>query len=454
MSTDLKSQLGEYGKYHEERQPPVTSAEIAAELTRPQEATPKPNYALRRATAALVAAAVVTALIAVPALLFGGPDEPETVMATEPLTEPEVSSTVPAVVESETFEGYAQVQSLEDGILVGLADGSIMRSDDEGERWTVWRQGVGLELLLVLADGRVLAVDNKDEYSDAYGPDSMVNGTPELHLYEPASDAWSVVQLPRPDLPFDDLKPASMDPNQATCPLGGLRSWVDGIDIAADESFAILGQQRVNAEGICSDSFDFVWTSQDLREWSIIPTIEIDGHLSRLLRFGGTWVGVGSERAGYVGGGGPLPRVWTSVDLTTWEERPLDLSALPGDASVFVTPKQATPMMGVSGSQLTLTDGLSLTLRVWRYRPGIEDLTSVEDLRTWLLAAGQEPDPDDDVTLEDSLEYLDVDFPVDAEEIHSLESYYSLREDYGTLILTSSDGYNWSAEYRPELILP
>lgn len=451
MKTDLRNQLSEYGKYHEEQQPRVGTEDIVSGLTRYRATAPKPNYALRRAMAALAAAAVVTAFIAVPALLLGGGEVSEPPLATEPLPEPDVATTAVTVAESTTpqIEGYAQVQSLEDGSLVGLINGSIWRSDDDGVSWTVWRQGGGIELLLILDDGRVVGVDNKNEYSEALGANSVVNGTPELHLYDPGSDSWEVVQLPRPDLPYDDLEPASMDPNDTTCPLGGLQSWVDGSDIAAGSTFAILGQQRLNADGICDESFDFIWTSEDLHSWSIIPSVGVDGHLSRLFWLDGTWVGVGSERAGYVGGGGPLPRVWTSTDLTAWEPRPLDLSSVPSDASVAISPENSNAMVGMDSSRLTLSDGASLELRVWRFRPGIEDLASVEDLRSWLVDAGQDPDLDDDFSLEDNLAYLDVDFPLDAEEIHTLEGYYSSQEDYGTLIMTSPDGYDWFAEYRP-----
>ncbi|MEX0796071.1 MAG: hypothetical protein WD274_05205 [Acidimicrobiia bacterium] len=451
MSTDLKSQLLEYGRYHEERQPPVTTEEIAAALTRSMATAPKPNYAMRRTIAALAAAAFVTAFIAVPALLFGGGEAPEPPLATEPLPEPDVATTAATVSESTTpqIEGYAQVQSLEDGTLVGLVSGSIWKSDDNGVSWTVWRQGGGIELLLVLDDGGVLGVDNKNDYSEALGPNSVVNGTPDLHVYDPGSDSWEVVELPRPDLPYDDLEPASMDPDDTTCPLGGLQSWVDGSDIAAGSSFAILGQHRLNADGICDDSFDFIWVSEDLHGWSIIPTVDVDGHISRLFWLDGAWVGVGSERAGYVGGGGPLPRVWTSTDLTAWEQRPLDLSSLPSDASVHISPENSNAMVGIDSSRLILSDGASIELRVWRFRPGIEDLTSVDDLRSWLVEAGKEPDLDDDFSLEDNLASLDVDFPLDAEEINTLKAFYSLHEDYGTLTLTSPDGSDWSAEYKP-----
>jgi hypothetical protein len=452
MTTDLRDQLSEYGKYHEEHQPGVATADIVAALTRSRATANKPNYALRRAMAALAAAAVVTALIAVPALLFGGGEVADPPPATEPLPEPDTATTVATTVVDITtpqIEGYAQVQSLEDGTLVGLVNGSIWRSDDEGVSWTMWRQGGGIELLLVLDDGRVLGVDNKNAYSEALGPNSVVNGTPDLHVFVPASQTWNVVELPRPDLPLDDLKPATMDPNDTTCPLGGLQSWVDRSDIAAGGNFAILGQHRLNADGICDDAFEFIWISEDLLDWTIIPSIDIEGHISRLFALDGTWVGIGSERAGYVGGGGPLPRVWTSTDLEVWEERSLDLSSLPEGASVYIGPENSNAMVGINSSRLTLTEDASLELRVWRYRPGIEDLTSVEELRAWLVDAGEDPDLDDDFSLEDNLESLDVDFPVDAEEIKTLRSYYSLHEDYGTLILSSSDGVSWLAEYRP-----
>ena len=94
--------------------------------------------------------------------------------------------------------------------------------------------------------------------------------------------------------------------------------------------------------------------------------------------------------------------------------------------------------------------GLSLTFPVERYRPGPDQsITDIERLRRWRLDAGLPESPVGDMTLEETLEFDGITFPLDADEIRSLNSFYDLRETWGTLSLTIRGGTAWETDASP-----
>ena len=447
MSTDLLTQLSEYGAYHREMQEPVQPGDSMTRAVTPAP-DPEPDYLLRRIGAALLAAAVVVLLIAIPAMLRGPAEGPaESVATTVPVEPPTTiaATTIPPVeADPEVeYEGYVMVQRLGDDSLVGLQSGSVWRSTDDGVTWEVWyEQAHEIDVIAVAPDGTLLAVRNPNSYSPALGEGSTVNDTPEVHRFDQTSGQWSVIGLPRPDLPDN------ADAEAGECPLGGIQSWVDGNAAVVGDRIVILGDHRVVADGICDDDFQFLWTSSDGMEWSLVPSLDIDGYLAGIEWFQESYVGFGSARPFYVGGGGPMPRVWTSADLATWVERTLDLSSIPSDGYVQVDALGQTSHLGTVSVGTTTSDGrLAASFQVFRDRPGLDSIESIQQLEQWLSDAGSPPQSDPD--LEELLASIDVTFPMDREEADELAAFFGMREPNGTLTVSTADGIEWESAYTP-----
>jgi len=294
-------------------------------------------------------------------------------------------------------------------------------------------------------DGAILAVRESTLIDESYGPGSTVNHTPEIHRFDQALNEWSVIQLPRPEFPNGDT--AEIDHSETSCAIGGFQSWVSGSSFVVGDRIVLLGDQRVTADGICEEDFQFLWTSSNGVDWDLVPDIEANGYLAKLLWTGDHYVGIGSERPSYVGGGGPVPMVWTSDDLVSWTKQPLDLSDLPEDASMRVTSDRFVSFEGRAPFDVKQdSNGIVVSFDVLRYRPGLdESMTDIEVLKTWLSDAGmaEQQDP----SLEELLETMGVDFPLDADEVTNLNSFFNVKEAYGTLALSSEDGVAWSADY-------
>ncbi len=457
MSTDLLDQLAEYGAHHRDVQEPVTVGDVKLGVITPVEVGPEPNHPLRRAGAALAAAALVFLLIAIPVMLRGPAEDPaETVVTTQPANVSSTlgATTVPAA-ESEAaprFEGYVMVQRLGDDSLAGLRDGSVWRSTDEGQTWDLWHeQDQEIDLMTIAPDGAVVAVRNPNSYNEMYGAGSTVNDTPEIHRWDPDTGSWSVLELARPGLPVADLAPASTDPEDNTCPLGGLQSWVDGTAVVSGDRLVVVGEQRVVGEGICDEPFQFLWTSTDGVSWDLTEDFDLDGHMADLMWIDGTYVGLGSDLPSWFGGGGPVPRVWTSADLASWDEATLDLSVLPDGAKVVLDPIHQASFGGLIGTRGMVGDRFVVELAVLRRRPGLDtSIADLDDLRQWRLDAGLTESPfGDEISLEESLEMDGIDFPLDADEVEHLNNYYDVQEPYGTLTLSTADGIVWETVYTP-----
>ena len=454
MSTDLLTDLAEYGHHHREAQPPVTPVEAAQHALTPALAPAPPNYAMRRAGAALVAGLLVILLISIPALLRGPESEgpADSAAATTPVdvtstlgatTVPGAEST-PAELE---FEGFVMLHSLRDDSLVGLKDGTVWRSTDDGQNWKPWyEQSHEIDLLAVAPDGAVLAVRNPNSTSAALGEGSTVNDTPQVHRFDEATSEWSIIDLPRPDLPGESRGAVSTLVDATECPLGGIQSWVDGNAVVVGERIAILGDHRVVADGICDEDFQFLWTSPDGMEWSIVPSIGIDGYLAGISWFQDSYIGFGSSRPFYVGGGGPTPQVWSSADLDMWVERTPGPSSMPSDGFIQAgSIGQASFVGNLPVGSTTTDEQLAVSFQVFRDRPGLDSIESSQQLEEWLNDAGLPPQSDP--SLEELLDSTGLDFPLDQDEVDELVALFGVQEAYGTLTLWTSDGIEWETEY-------
>ncbi|MEX2651155.1 MAG: hypothetical protein WD473_01750 [Acidimicrobiia bacterium] len=438
MSTDLLTQLAEYGQYHREAQDPIPPTEAAQGAVTPVPMPSPPRYGLRRLGAVLIAATLVILVIAIPALLRGPETEgpADSVVETTPLEEPSAPVTTVALIESPDGDGYTTVHTLNDGSRVALVQMNLWRSVDDGESWEEWYAlDHEIDLFTVAPDGAVLAVRSPNDPIETPDSGSMVNGTSEVHRYDSATETWSVINLPRPELPDPELAPAPAD---GSCEITGLQSWVEGIAIVVGEQIVILGDHRVVADGICDQDFQFLWTSSDGINWNLVPELGIDGYLHGIIWAGDGYVGYGSSVPSYVGPPTPEPRVWTATDLTSWSEPTIDLTALPEDGIV-------NPWLRVE----TTARGLTLTYDVERYRPGLDSsITDLADLQHWVIDAGwTEGDADE---LGEMLEGMGVIFPLDEAEIQELTGGLDMREPIGILTLTSSDGTDWEATYTSD----
>ncbi|MEX1124593.1 MAG: hypothetical protein WEE53_02900, partial [Acidimicrobiia bacterium] len=299
MSSDLLTQLAEYGQCLRETQDPIPPSEAAQGSVTPALIPPPPRNRLRRLGAALIAATLVIFVIASPAL-FRGPEvegPADSVVDTTPLEPPGAPVTTVAVMESPDGDGYTTVHTLNDGSLVALVQMNVWRSED-GETWEEWYAlDHEIDLLAVAPDGAVLAVRSPNETTEALGTGSMVNGNSEVHRYDPATETWTVIDLPRPETP--SMAPQAEAPGE--CELYGLQSWVEGIAITVGEQIVILGDHRVVADGICDQDFQFLWTSSNGVEWNLAPEVGIDGYLHGMIWTGDRYVGYGSSVPSYVG---------------------------------------------------------------------------------------------------------------------------------------------------------
>lgn len=457
MRSDLRTQLARYGELHRSQQLPVELDDVFAEAVA---SLPSPNFLLRRVVASLGAAAMVALLIGIPAILLrSSPDNvTETPVEAVPVAVP--STTPEAVVEpaGPTYE-YSMVEELADGSLVGIQQGSIFRSEDGGESWSLWyEQGIGIDVMVKAPDGAIVAVFNSNSTTEALGPDSTVNDTPEVHRYDPTTGEWSIIELERPPFPGGNATAQPIDNEETACARSGLESWVDGNSAMVGDRIVILGDQRVMGKGICEGDFQFLWTSQDGLDWKLITDLGVDGYLTELLWWNDQYVAIGADRPHFIGAGGPTPRIWTSSDLESWTERSADLSDVPPGGFVYTIPE------GVAGWNFPLppelaahspvpdvvvgTEGISITFNVLHFRPGLdESITSLAALEQWLADAGQPEQTDP--SLGELLEVDGVDFPLDVEELKYLNSWFDIEEPFGTLTVSSTDGIRWGASYVP-----
>ncbi len=434
------TQLSEYGAYHRVTQEPVQfeGGGVPLRTSGPIGKHRRSNSGLRRGVTVFVAAALAVLLVAIPALLRT-PSDTDPAADTAPVEVPSTvtETTVPAIKSPVDQAPGSEVHVLRDGSAVALVAGSVWRTVDNGQVWSEWYTDGEQEIehLAIANDGAILAIRNPNATSDALGDGSTVNGTPEVHRYDPDTRAWSVIQLPRPNLPASDLAP--QEENAGGCDLFGLQSWVDGSGIAVGDGVVILGDQRVVADGICDEGFQFLWRSPDGIQWQLVPQTGVNGYLAEIIWTGDGYVGYGSPRQSYTDLADVSPKVWTTTDLVSWEEAAIETSSIPEDSFVVFMPRVS------DGST-----GLSLTFDVMRWLSGLDSSTDLEDLQEWAIRGGWSAESAAR-DLEGQLEMIGIDLPLDDAEIAEVQSFLSMMEPYGTLTLTSSDGSDWEAVYTP-----
>ncbi len=419
---------------------------------------------------ASVAAVVVIVTVGVGSFALQRSGDPESLpvgtqeqtVTTTPTQDQEVPTTaIPGLdttVPAPTFDGFSVVRRVgPTGDLIGIRNWSISKSTDGGETWSIFHGGDGqmIEVLDVTPDGMIVAVENRNDIRKGeLGPNSVSNDSPRVHVYDPTTDEWQVSVLPRPELPIPDLAPAPRD-GTGPCDLGGLQSWVDGVAVAIGEEIVIVGGHAVNGvyvvdgEAVCSEGSQFLWTSEDGLDWTIVPNTGTDQSLSGLVWTGDSYLGYGLRSPTFLISDTSLAIVSTT-DLSAWTPIALDLSVLPDNIIVNST----SAISGNSGSGmagvLPSPEGtITFTFPALRSMTGLKaalevGLSDVEELRSLLDEEG-----DIDITrIEGDLDLLKVDFPLDEAEAMRLLSFYDTAyEQVGRLIVEYTNSGRWTTSY-------
>ena len=417
-----------------------------------------------RVTAVAAAIIVVTVGAGTLALRDAGSTSDSVVGAQEPtattvpLTDEVIAAATP--VAASAFDGFSAVRRVEStGELFGIRNDSISRSTDGGETWTLFygEPGQMIEAIDVSSDGAIVAVENlNDVHKGELGPDSVSNDGPRVHPYDPESDQWRVVNLPRPSLPIANLAPAPMD-GTGPCVLGGLQSWVDGTAAAFGSEMVIVGVHRVNGENVCDEAFQLLWTSTNGLDWTIVPETGADAFLTGLVWDGDSYIGYGTplpqgpgvDRAEFTNAESSLG-IFTTTDLSTWTQVPLDLLVLP-DNTVINAPGSTSRNSGIrmAGSVPTSDGTVAFTFPVLYRLPGPGmDLPDVDALHQWLLDSRLILETDTTDTVQQTLDMLGVDFPLDTRDVQLLATFYLTELDQiGRLVVEQTTDAAWTTTY-------
>lgn len=411
MSNDLLTQLAEYGRYHREAQQPVETSEVGVPVVGQAPLQSRPPRTQWLVT--LAAAVAVIALFAIPSLVRGP-------AAGSPATQVEGTR-----LEAEGLTSVHRVPQT--GDLVALRDRRLVMSSNGGGDWRQVALGEYV-LAAVAPDGSVVAVSPQRHAEEPVGPGSEGSDTPTVLRFDPTTGEGTTVELPRPAMPEGELAPA---PSDGSCGPGGLRSSILPIAAASGPQIAIVGDHRITTADICNETRQFIWTSSNGLSWSIIPDIDIDHYVSGLLWDGVKYVAYGSSERAYHRTADARLFAWTSADLASMTPHLVDRPSLAEDEILYVP----TEVKGNDDRQETIwvdsnTGSVVVTVQVLRYRPGLESVTNIDELSDWLDDAGAYPQAE---RIDQILDELDVDFPLDQTEIDTLRSSLVITEPAGYL---------------------
>lgn len=390
-----------------------------------------------------VAAVIGVLVVFSPLIFLNGSDPAGSSNEASPSTAIPESTTPTAEPEPEYLDRFPVVVEVEEtGDLIGLERGHAFKSTDGGESWSQILVDGGADLLDVASDGSVIAVNNSEDSTDLLGPNSSVRPAPTVHVFDAVADEWTTTELPRPEFPVEDPRPAPMD-GSGNCPKGNIQWTMDALSITMGDRLVVAGEQRVTEETICDESFQIFWTSSDGESWEIIESTGIPGYMVGLTWFDGSYVAYGSDSPWYRSSREPL-RIWTSSDLTTWESADIDLSMLPANAYPSIFPdEEATFGLGSTVTS-TIADGvLRLTVPIAMAAPGPDaSINDIDELNQWAEANNR-------LTItQDILNSLDIDFPLNDEEVQKLTNFFDVDEGNGQLILETTDGTTWISQYE------
>lgn len=423
--------------------PPANELEnLAAPAVVPVRRRPRGAWAAAAGLVGVLALFSPWLLMSDPDPSVGVPEEPVAPVATvaedpvveEPLAEEAADDPIfPVVVEVEAT-----------GDLIAINRRHAFRSTDGGETWREILGHGGVDLIDVAPDGTLIAVRNGTEIEmGVFGPNTWVREPGFVYRYDQATDGWESSELPRPAFPVDDPVPAPMD-GSTGCGLAGIHWTWDALSIAMGERMVIAGEQRIVEENICDESFQFFWVSDDGGEtWTIIEETGISGYIVSLTSFDGTYVAFGSDVKWYSGVSDRTIQVWTSPDLVVWEEADLDLSVLPDNFLPSVYPDNEVSWgLGTTATVRTDDGVLRLVVPIWLVLPGPpDDVSSLEELNDWAAANNR------DRIAQETLDFGDIDFPLDDDELAWLNNYFLATDRGERLTIETADGLTWTTRY-------
>ena len=317
---------------------------------------------------------------------------------------------------------------------VGPTD-RVMRSTDDGSTWeTVLEAAPGdAEGLFAAGDMVALVIEDDNPARDTVSPSSVVSEAPRVLVFDPATGEQLETTLPRPEDP--EMEGLSLVESTEGCALGGYQSWIRADGVAAGDRLVVTGNHQLVgrlADGtvICDSQVyqHLTWTSDDQGEtWELHDGMA----LGAIAWTGSQYVAWSTADTTSYFRGAPDGLV-VSTDGLDWtaavSTAPIPDGSLPVGTSIHSTGDTVIAWAGVHGWTAKIPD----------------DVTDPEQLRD-VLAIGN------DMDIEQVLEMIGVDLPLDADEKETIARYNGSTEPIGAVIAVSNDnGLSWATSYVPE----
>jgi len=444
-----------------------TGAEIRAAAARlPDRPRRGPEWrrGVRRTAAVVAAVILAAAVIAAPALWLrrtsgGGPDAGagQTTIAVPSSTTASVPGTGPgttAVTTATTSEGPVGI-SFGEPAAVAAAPGEylqgivgvegvlyaavwnpsyqVVRSTDDGSTWETLLEAdpEDLEGLFAAGEVVVLVINDNNPVRDTMAPSSVVSEAPRVLVFDPATGTTSETVLPRPEDP--QMEGLSLDEPEG-CDMGGYQSWISAEAAAAGDRLVVTGSQYLvgrltDGTVICGVYQTPTWTSDDRgRTWELHDGLSLGAI---------TWTGTR-----YVAWSGTTDPFGESPDRLVVSTDGLDW------ATAVLTPPTPDGSNRGGTSLFSVGDTVIAWAGVFGWTAQVPDnVTDPEQLRE-VLEIGSEG------AVEEVLEMIGVDLPLDAEEEEAIARFNGSSEPIGALIAVSNDdGLTWAISYVAEPLM-
>jgi hypothetical protein len=278
-------------------------------------------------------------------------------------------------------------------------------------------------------------IEDDNPARDTVSPSSVVTEAPRVLVFDPTTGEQSETTLPRPEDP--EMEGLSLDESTEGCALGGYQSWIRADGVAAGDRLVVTGNHQLvgrlpDGTVICDSQVyqHLTWTSDDQ---------------------GKTWELHDAMALGAVAWTGTQYVAWSTADTTSYfrgapDALVVSIDGLDWTAAVS-TPPIPSGSIPVGTSILSTGDTVIAWAGVHGWATKVpDDVTDPEQLRD-VLGVG------DDRDIEQTLEMIGVDLPLDAEEKETIARYNGSSEPIGAVIAVSNDhGLSWATSYVSEPI--
>jgi len=318
--------------------------------------------------------------------------------------------------------------------VVGPTD-RVMRSTDDGSTWeTVLEADPGdAEGLFAAGEMVVLVIEDDNPARDTVSPSSVVSEAPRVLVFDPATGEESETALPRPEDP--EMEGLSIDESTEGCALGGYQSWIRADGVAAGPRLVVTGSHQLVGR---------------LADGTAICDSQVYQHL--------TWISDDQGKTWEMHEGLPLGAIaWTGTQFVAWSTADttssfrgapdgliVSIDGLDWNAAVS-TPPIPSGSIPVGTSLLSTGDNVIAWAGVQGWTANVpNEVTDPEQLRDTLNLG-------DDMDVEQVLEMIGVDLPLDAVEEEKIARFNGSSEPTGAVIAVSNDnGLNWTTSYVSE----